>query len=265
MKIGDKAKPLTPPVPAGSYIGVCCYVIDIGEQLVTYKDAKKYNNQIMVGFQLYDFVGNPLTVEIDGKPEPRVLGRTFTVSRGARSGLRVFCESLRTKTFSSEEWEEFDTSCLINCAGMLSVMLNETGEYANIDSVMPLPTGVNPPHITTPVYIFDMEPWNQDAFEKLPEWAQNRIKKSTEWQKMHPSKETISAEQQTQLAPTVPSVMPAVFTTMPPSYGAAPTMPSVAPVQPVAAPSIMQQPVYQQPVTAETVVQGVVGGGAIPF
>ena len=80
-----------------------------------------------------------------------------------------------------------DTNDYVCRPSFLTVVLNETGEYSNIDSIAPLPEGLP---ITVPdplgkLICFDMEPWNQAAFDALPEWAQEKIKKSTEWQKEH--------------------------------------------------------------------------------
>ena len=43
---------------------------------------------------------------------------------------------------------------------------------------------------------FDMEPWSQEAFDKLPEWAQNRVKDSTQWQKQHAPETVVDVQQQ---------------------------------------------------------------------
>lgn len=181
MKIGKNVKPTIPPVAPGAYLAVCVYSLGIGEQLRKYKDSTRYNNQVMIGFEL---VGQ--TVEIDGKPEPRTLGRTFNIAKSQNSGLRKFLGAWLGKTLTDDEYMSFDTNALLGKPAMLNVVLNSTGEYANIDSIMPLPEGFPEPTGTVAPFWFDLDDgFDQEAFDKLPEWAQEKIKKSTDYQKFY--------------------------------------------------------------------------------
>ena len=193
MKIGKNVKPSIPPVPGGTYMAVCIYSLGIGEQLCKYKDSTKYNNQVMIGFEL---IGQ--TVEIDGKQEPRVLGRTFNVAKSQNSGLRKFLGSWMGKALTDDEYMSFDTNTLLGKPAMLSVVLNDTGEYANIDGIMQIPAGIPEPKATITPYWFDLDDgFDQAAFEKLPEWAQEKIKKSTEYQKLYAPQEEVKIDQST--------------------------------------------------------------------
>lgn len=188
MKIKSGVKPSLPPVPGGTYLAVCVYSIAIGEQLCEFKDkGKSYNNQVMLGFELHG-----ITIEIDGKQEPRTLGRTFNIAKSKNSALRKFVGAWEAKEYTDEEFLELDTNDLVGKPAMLNVVLNESGEYSNIESIMQIPAGFPVPQATMPLIRFDMEPWDQAAFDKLPEWAQDRIKKSAEWQKNHAPTDTIA-------------------------------------------------------------------------
>lgn len=44
-KVKDRAKPSIPPVAPGTYSAICVGSIDIGEQLVKYKDKSNYRDQ----------------------------------------------------------------------------------------------------------------------------------------------------------------------------------------------------------------------------
>lgn len=193
MKIGKNVKPSIPPVPGGTYMAVCIYSLGIGEQLCKYKDSTRYNNQVMIGFEL---IGQ--TVEIDGKQEPRVLGRTFNIAKSQNSGLRKFLGSWMGKALTDDEYMSFDTNTLLGKPAMLSVVLNDTGEYANIDGIMQIPAGIPEPKATITPYWFDLDDgFDQAAFEKLPEWAQEKIKKSTEYQKLYAPQEEVKIDQST--------------------------------------------------------------------
>ena len=65
------------------------------------------------------------------------------------------------------------------------MVLNETGEYSNVENLMPIPRGMPAPSSTTAFFTWDMDHWDDAAFEKLPQWTQDQIKKSTQYQKEH--------------------------------------------------------------------------------
>lgn len=183
MKIRDKVKPSLPPLPGGTYLGICVYSIALGEQLCEFKDkGKSYNNQVMLGFEICGH-----TVEIDGKQEPRTLGRTFNIAKSKNAGLRKFLGAWEARELSDDEFLDADTNDYVGRPAFLTVVLNETGEYSNIDAIAPLPAGlpIDVPQPVSSLIRFDMEPWDQKQFESLPEWAQEKVKKSTEYQKEH--------------------------------------------------------------------------------
>lgn len=183
MKIRDKVKPTLPPLPGGSYLGICVYSIDLGEQLSEFEGKSKgYFNKVRLGFEICG-----QTVEVDGKQEPRVLGKTFSAAKGKRSGLRQFLGAWEAKELGDDEYLDKNTCDYVGRAAFLTVTLNETGEYSNITGIAPIPSGlpIQIPNPVSPLIRFEMEPWNQAAFEALPDWAQEIIKKSTDYQKEH--------------------------------------------------------------------------------
>lgn len=181
MIIGKNVKPSIPPVPGGTYMAVCVYTLGIGEQLCKYKDSTKYNRQFIIGFEL---VGQ--TVEVDGKEQPRTLNRIFNVAKGKNAGLRQFLEIWLGKALTDDEYMSFDTDTLLGKTAMLGVKLDSTGQYANIETIMQIPAGIPEPKATITPWWFDVgDGFDQEAFEQLPEWAQEKIKKSTDYQKLY--------------------------------------------------------------------------------
>lgn len=183
MKIRDNVKPTLPPLPGGTYLGICVYSIALGEQLCEFEGKSKgYYNQVRLGFEICG-----QTVEIDGKPEPRVLSKTFNATKGKKSGLRKFLGAWEARELSDDEYLDSDTNDYVGRPAFLTIVLNETGEYSNIDGIAPLPTGlpINVPEPMSQLIKYDLEPWDQAKFDALPEWAQEKIKKSTEYQKEH--------------------------------------------------------------------------------
>ena len=92
MKIKDKAKPSIPPVPAGGYLAVCVGIYDLGNQYS--EKFKSYSPKVMITFDLPQ-----VTVEVDGKQEPRQLSRNSpcparaTASSGVSSPPGRGCSS----------------------------------------------------------------------------------------------------------------------------------------------------------------------------
>ena len=178
MKIKDRAKPKIPPVEPGVYIAVCVGVIDLGEQY-----SEKFKNYSCKGMYVWELPGE--TIEIDGEQKPRQLSKEFTISGSNKSNLRKFIESWNSKSYSDEEFMEFDVFEQIGKPCQLNVVLNETKEYANVDNLMPLPKGFPAPTTDTKPIMWDMDAWNDEVFAELPEWIQDKIKKSQQYQKDH--------------------------------------------------------------------------------
>ena len=185
MKIKDRAKPAIPPVPAGGYLAVCVGVFDLGEQYS--EKFKNYSPKLMITFDIPS-----VTIEVDGKQEPRQLSREFTISGKNNSKLRAFISSWNGVQYSDEAFGEFDPLTQIGKPAMINVLLNETGEYANIDSIMPLFPGLPVPTTSTKLQTWDMDTWDDKAFAELPGWVQEKIKKSSQYQKEHAPATTIA-------------------------------------------------------------------------
>ncbi len=187
MKIKDRAKPKIPPVEPGVYIAVCIGVIDLGEQYS--EKFKNYSNKVQFVWEIPSE-----TIEVDGKQEPRQLSKDFTISASNKGNLRGFISSWNSKQYSDEEFLEVDLFDQIGKPCQLNVVLNSTGEYSNVDNLMPLPKGFPAPQSNTAPIMWNMEKWDDDVFSKLPEWVQEKIKKSTEYQKNHAPDTTVEVK-----------------------------------------------------------------------
>lgn len=196
MKIKDRAKPAIPPVPAGGYLAVCVGVFDLGEQYS--EKFKNYSPKLMITFDIPS-----ATIEVDGKQEPRQLSREFTISGKNNSKLRAFISSWNGVQYSDEAFGEFDPLTQIGKPAMINVLLNETGEYANIDSIMPVFPGLPVPTTSTKMQTWDMDTWDDKAFSELPAWVQEKIKKSSQYQKEHAPATTVAVTPPAAAAPAM--------------------------------------------------------------
>ena len=195
MKLGDRAKPAIPPVEPGTYIAVCIGAVDLGEQETTFNGKTKYVNQIQIIYELPSEL-----IEIDGEEQPRQLSRRFTISLSAKSNLRKFIETWYSKKFTDESIRDFDTNDFLGKPAMLSVVLSEDGNYANIASAAALPKGMPAPEAKSELIDFDVENWDDAKFEKLPEWLQELIKNSTQYKAAHLPEDEVSVEAAEQAA-----------------------------------------------------------------
>lgn len=202
MKIKDRSKAALPPIPAGQYLAVCVGVFDLGEQYS--EKFKNYSPKLTITFDIPS-----VTIEVDGKQEPRQLSREFTISGKNNSKLRAFISSWNGTQYSDEAFGEFDPLTQIGKPAMINVLLNETGEYANIDTIMPLYPGLPTPTTNTQLKIWDMDAWDDKAFEDLPGWVQDKIKKSTQYQKEHAPATTVAVT-----PPTAPSTAQNAFASL---------------------------------------------------
>ena len=187
MKIKDRAKPKAPPVEPGVYMAVCIGFIDLGEQ---YSELfKTYSNK---GMYVWELPGE--TIEIDGEQKPRQLSKEFTISSSNKSNLRKFIESWNGKSYSDDEFLEFDLFDQIGKPCQLNVVLNESKEYSNVDNLMPIPKGFPAPTTETKHIRWNMEQWDDAVFAELPEWIQDKIKKSSQYQKNHAPTDTVEVK-----------------------------------------------------------------------
>lgn len=178
LKVKDRAKPKLPPVEPGVYLAVCVGVIDLGEQYS--EKFKNYRNEVQF---VWELAGE--TVEVDGEQKPRQLSRTFSVAASKKSNLRGFLGGWNGVQYSDEQFQDLDLFGQAGRPCQLNVVLNDTGEYANVDSVIPLPKGMPAPQAVSPTILWNMDEWSDEKFSALPDWVQEKIKKSTQYQKNH--------------------------------------------------------------------------------
>lgn len=196
LKIKKKAGQTVPPMEAGTYPAVCVGIVDLGEQ---YSEAfKKYGQKLLAIWEIPS-----QTVEVEGEQKPRWLSRDFTASLHEKSNLYQTLVSWRGRAFTEEELSEdengflrFSVAEMLGTGCLLQVIVEEKegGSYNRITSVVALPAGMSAPAPQSPLLSFDIDAWDQQTFEALPEWIQNRIKKSTQYQKLHAPADSLDVE-----------------------------------------------------------------------
>lgn len=165
LRVKDRTKPKLPPVAPGVYMAVCVGVIDLGEQLCEYKEKKggSYKNQVQF---VWELVGE--TVEVDGEQKPRQLSRTFSVTASKKGNLIGFISGWNGTSYTEEQFLDLDLFGQAGRACQLNVVLSDTGEYANVDSAIPLPKGIPAPQTDTPLILWNMDEWDDAALSWRP-------------------------------------------------------------------------------------------------
>lgn len=163
------------PLPAGTYIGICDMVVDVGIQ----PGSGMYPKPKRQVFIRWEFPAERIDFERDGKKQsgPAVLGKTYTASMNEKANLRHDLESWRGMAFTDEQAEAFDVSSILGKPCMINVTHTQKGDktYANVTSVGKLMKGVDAktliPEITPIYYAED----NTTAYKQLPEWLRKKI------------------------------------------------------------------------------------------
>ena len=165
---GDDFKPLS----AGSHIGICQIVADLGIQRGNdqYPDKRKV-------FIRFEIPAERVEYERDGKKMegPAVIGQAYTASMHKKANLRIFLEGWRGRKFTDEEAESFDIESILGKPVMLNVVQNSKDGrvYSNIAGGSLLPKG-----LTAPVGEMEKIYYGPDSlltFEKLPERIKEKI------------------------------------------------------------------------------------------
>lgn len=162
---------------AGSYLGRCISVVDIGHQKTIYDGVEKMLHKIVINFELFgDDSQGPL--EIDGKP--LVVYKRYTYSNHEKSTLIADLKGWFGKIDLPLNFEN-----LLGKFALVNIVRNEyQGKtYANISGLAQvpsmlvksgLPQGVNEP------FIYDMKK-HPKGFDLIWPWQQEMIKRSSEF------------------------------------------------------------------------------------
>lgn len=182
-----KAKSTVPPLAADTYPAVCVGVVDLGEQHS--EMYKNYQNKVMF---LFEICGE--TVDVDGEAKPRWLSKEYTLSLGEKSNLAKTIAAWTGKELTEEETKDgYDVTQLVGKKAMVVVTCRETenATYNDITVIASPPKMMTIPDAESETLCFEIENWNDEVFEKLPEWIQNKIKRSTEYQTKYAPDEKI--------------------------------------------------------------------------
>lgn len=186
LRLKREVKEDIAPLPAGTYMGVCIGIVDIGKQYVKAKNQKQgnYVPQCMFIFEIPSE-----RVVVNGEDKPRwVSTRRLRVSADERSNLYKMLITWRGKNFTDEELDSagqgFDLEERAGAPAMLSLSVYEGNDgrlHNGIEAVTGFPKGLPAPQPESEILVFDADEPDMEVFGKMPEWVQDIIRKSTQF------------------------------------------------------------------------------------
>jgi hypothetical protein len=160
------------------YNAVCIGIIDIGTHERKFNNQLKNQNRKRLRFELVD------SLMKDGRPF--VIEKEYTFSLYEKSNLYKDLVSWRGRNFTDEELNGFDLKIILNKPCRLNIIQitneNDGKEYSVINSIIKADKNFIMKKTYNDLFYFDLEEFDIDAFEKLPDFLKNKIKQSPEYQ-----------------------------------------------------------------------------------
>jgi hypothetical protein len=175
------------PIPAGTHVARAYSMVYLGTIKTDFQGQETWLPKVRITFEL------PLETKVfkeENGEQPYVISKEYTLSLADKANLRKDLESWRGKKFTDEEIKGFDICKLLGVPCMLSIIHTEKNGnvYANIGNISGLVKGMSCPDQVNPIFEFSVNEFDEDKFQHLPQFLQDKIKGSVEFQKMisHP-------------------------------------------------------------------------------
>ena len=168
--------------PAGTFLGVCYRIIDLGTQDSSYMGQPKRQHKIMLSWELPD------EKMADGRPF--TISQRYTWSMSEKAALRKDLESWRGVPFKDNDFGAggFDLKNVLGKACLLTIVHTEKNaqgkQYANIKGIARLMKGMEAPKATANEQVYlalTEERWEPSVFHKLSDGLKTAIMGSPEY------------------------------------------------------------------------------------
>lgn len=170
MKVSAKSSFEAPP--PGTHFARCIGLIGIGTHKSIYQGRTDFRDEIILMFEM------PFERRSDGKPF--TINQNYTRSLGKKANLRKALVAWRGRDFTAEELKEFEMKNILDKGCQIVCTQNDQG-YVNITSIAGLPKGTDlPPRVNDLLY-FDVQEFDPDQFEALPEYFKEKVTSSYEY------------------------------------------------------------------------------------
>jgi hypothetical protein len=168
-------------VPQGTHIARCIRLIHIGTIPETYMGEARMINKIRLTFEFPE----ELRVWKEGEDaKPMVHDQEYTLSMGGKSNLRKVVEGMIGTTLLDDEAFAFNHEDLVGMACLLSIKHKTSAKgntRAEIASASPLMKGQVAKEAFNTTTILTYEKWDEEKFNKLPKFLQDKIRSSSQY------------------------------------------------------------------------------------
>ena len=164
--------------PSGMYVATLTQVIDLGTH--TDKVFKDANDRPVVR-HLVRLTFESTALMTDSRPF--LVSKRYTLSSHEKASLRKDLESWYGKRFDNDALNAaggFDLEKVLGRPAFLNISHTEDGQFANIESINPLPAGMAPPKATTEMFVFNIAEWDPHRLLSLSEKTREMIEASHE-------------------------------------------------------------------------------------
>jgi hypothetical protein len=173
-------------IPAGNYVARCYRMIEIGTVPTEYMGEQKMVHKVRIGWEL------PTETKVFNEEkgeQPFVIDKEYTLSLGEKANLRRDLQSWRGKAFTDQEAEAFDITKLLGVPCMLNIIhvqgkKDPTKTYQAIGSISPMPKGLECPTQINPTFVFELESFDVEKFNSLPDFIKEQIMESEQYKSL---------------------------------------------------------------------------------
>ena len=173
------------PIESGSYVGRIYQLIHLG---TVQGFEGKMQNKVRIGFELPTELH---TFDKERGEQPRVISKDYTLSFNEKATLTkviTACDPDALKLDDDGLMEEFDVETLVGKECLITIAQKPkkdgTGNYAYIDSTTRIPKGMTCPSAINEPQILNYTNWNEELYQKLPDFLKEKIASSDEYKTM---------------------------------------------------------------------------------
>ena len=151
------------PAPAGAHQAVCCDVVDLGRVTTSWQGKERVVEMVQLRWQIN---------EVNPKNDKRYLAvRRYTKSLGEKASLYKDLVSWRGRAFTENELQQFDLDTIIGVNCLVNIVHKEKDGtvYGNVNSVMPLPRGMQKIDVEDAYVMVRDRPPDQNGQQRRPD------------------------------------------------------------------------------------------------
>jgi len=187
METKEGQKKQQPLPSAKQHLALCYAVIDLGTQVGSFNGAPTSARKIYLNFEI---PGETAVFNEEKGPQRFGVGQEFTFSLDPKANFRKMMDSWMGAAVTELDSEKLKK--MLKRPAMIQIVHAPSKDgsiiYANIAgkgvSVFKRPADVAFPKETeNKAFFFDLEHYDQQAFELVPKWLQEKIKNSPEYKK----------------------------------------------------------------------------------